>query len=81
MTNDELKSEVDTLILGCILSEILAVYPDWFIAGSYSYDPMCWRDLDIYVLDHLTAVMSVILSWVLSPSMRAILSTAISSAF
>lgn len=51
MTNDELRSEADTLILRCMLSEILAVYPDWFIGGSYSYDLMCWRDLDIYVLD------------------------------
>ena len=51
MDNAELKAEADLLILGCGLPELLAVYPGWFIGGSYSYDIMCWRDLDIYVLD------------------------------
>ena len=51
MDNTELKKEANLLILQCRLAELLAVYPDWFIGGSYSYDLMCWRDLDIYVLD------------------------------
>ena len=51
MNNDELKSEADSLILRCMLPELLAGYPDWFIGGSYSYDLMCWRDLDVYILD------------------------------
>ena len=51
MNNEELKSEADSLILRCKLPELLEVYPTWFIGGSYSYDLMCWRDLDIYILD------------------------------
>jgi len=51
MDNAELKAEADVLIRGCGLPELLAAYPGWFIGGSYSYDLMCWRDLDIYVLD------------------------------
>ncbi|HKC66570.1 MAG TPA: hypothetical protein VKB86_23195 [Pyrinomonadaceae bacterium] len=51
MNNEELKREADKLIQDCGLSELLAVYPSWFIGGSYSYDLMCWRDLDIYILD------------------------------
>jgi hypothetical protein len=51
MDNAELKTEADLLIGRCGLPELLAVYPGWFIGGSYSYDLMCWRDLDLYVLD------------------------------
>lgn len=51
MTHDELKQEADSLIRRCSLSELLVEYPDWYIGGSYSYDLMCWRDLDVYVLD------------------------------
>jgi hypothetical protein len=51
MDNKELKAEADTLIQKSGLPELLAIYPRWFIGGSYSYDLMCWRDLDIYVLD------------------------------
>src|SRR5689334_18757182 len=51
MDNTELKKEADELVLQCGLAELLAVYPSWFIGGSYGYDLMCWRDLDIYVLD------------------------------
>jgi hypothetical protein len=51
MDNSELKTEADLLIRRCGLPELLAVYPGWFIGGSYSYDLMCWRDLDLYVLD------------------------------
>ena len=51
MDNAELKTEADLLIIKCGLSEILVRYSSWFIGGSYSYDLMCWRDLDIYVLD------------------------------
>ncbi len=51
MDNVELKTEADLLIFKCRLPELLAVYAGWFIGGSYSYDLMCWRDLDIYVLD------------------------------
>lgn len=51
MDNAELKTEADLLILRCGLPGLLAVYPGWFIGGSYSYDLMCWRDLDVYVLD------------------------------
>jgi hypothetical protein len=51
MDNTELKKEADLLVLQSGLAELLAVYAGWFIGGSYSYDLMCWRDLDIYVLD------------------------------
>jgi hypothetical protein len=51
MNNTELKTEADLLMRRCGLPELLAVYSDWFIGGSYSYDLMCWRDLDLYVLD------------------------------
>jgi hypothetical protein len=51
MDNNELKAEADQLIQECRLPELLAAYPRWFIGGSYSYDLMCWRDLDVYVLD------------------------------
>jgi hypothetical protein len=51
MNNVELKAEAEILIEACRLPELLAVYPTWFIGGSYSYDLMCWRDLDIYALD------------------------------
>jgi len=51
MDNKELKAEADHLIQKCRLPELLAVYQNWFIGGSYSYDLMCWRDLDVYILD------------------------------
>jgi hypothetical protein len=51
MNNDELKSEADVLIQRSRLPELLTGYAGWFVGGSYSYDLMCWRDLDIYVLD------------------------------
>jgi len=51
MNNDDLKTDADLLIQRCGLRELLAAYSGWFIGGSYSYDLMCWRDLDVYVLD------------------------------
>src|SRR5437867_6630479 len=51
MVNAELKGEADDLIAKARLPELLAAYEEWFIGGSYSYDLMCWRDLDIYVFD------------------------------
>jgi hypothetical protein len=51
MKNKDLKAEADLLIQECQLPELLAVYSRWFVGGSYSYDLMCWRDLDVYVLD------------------------------
>ena len=51
MDNAGLKREADILMLRCGLPELLAAYPHWFVGGSYSYDLMCWRDLDIYTLD------------------------------
>jgi hypothetical protein len=51
MNNEDLKSEADQLVLECGLPELLATYEGWFIGGSYSYDLMCWRDLDVYILD------------------------------
>jgi len=51
MSNFELKREADQLIEAACLPDLLASYEEWFIGGSYSYDLMCWRDLDIYVLD------------------------------
>jgi hypothetical protein len=51
MDNQQLKSEADILIRECGLPEMLAGYKQWFVGGSYSYDLMCWRDLDVYVLD------------------------------
>lgn len=51
MDNAELKREAEQLMQGCGLPLLLAAYTRWFVGGSYSYDLMCWRDLDIYVLD------------------------------
>ena len=51
MNNNELKAEADLLIRRSRLPELLGGYAAWFLGGSYSYDLMCWRDLDIYVLD------------------------------
>ncbi|HZE71959.1 MAG TPA: hypothetical protein VE135_20810 [Pyrinomonadaceae bacterium] len=51
MNNTRIKSEADLLVLTARLPQLLADYPGWFIGGSYSYDLMCWRDLDVYVLD------------------------------
>ena len=51
MDNKDLKAEADLLIQECRLPELLAAYARWFVGGSYSYDLMCWRDLDVYVLD------------------------------
>jgi hypothetical protein len=51
MDNMLLKEEADQLILKCELRQLLAPYAGWFVGGSYSYDLMCWRDLDIYVHD------------------------------
>jgi hypothetical protein len=51
MDNTELKMEADLLSLRCGLAGLLNAYPSWFIGGSYSYDLMCWRDLDLYALD------------------------------
>jgi hypothetical protein len=49
--NKSLKTEADLMIRECGLTELLAHYSQWFIGGSYSYDLMAWRDLDVYVLD------------------------------
>jgi len=51
MNNSRIKTEADLLVLKARLRELLASYPNWFIGGSYSYELMCWRDLDVYVLD------------------------------
>jgi hypothetical protein len=51
MDNAELKREADVLIHECDLPGLLSAYRDWFVGGSYAYELMCWRDLDIYVLD------------------------------
>jgi hypothetical protein len=48
--NNQLKAEADRLIDDCRLPELLADYPRWFVGGSYNYELMCWRDLDVYVL-------------------------------
>lgn len=51
MNNEQLKIEADLLIQKCRLPELLDAYPKWFVGGSYNYGLMCWRDLDVYVLD------------------------------
>lgn len=51
MNNNELKAEADVLVQRSSLPELLSGYSAWFVGGSYSYDLMCWRDLDVYVLD------------------------------
>jgi hypothetical protein len=51
MDNERLKIEADLVVLTSRLSHLLEAYESWFIGGSYSYDLMCWRDLDIYILD------------------------------
>ncbi len=50
-TNAGLKREADELLGFAGFRKLLAAYDGWFVGGSYSYDLMCWRDLDIYVLD------------------------------
>jgi hypothetical protein len=51
MNNEQLRAEADLLVQQCRLPELLAAYSNWFIGGSYKYGLMCWRDLDVYVLD------------------------------
>lgn len=51
MNNEQFRDEADLLIKKCSLPELLANYSSWFIGGSYNYGLMCWRDLDVYVLD------------------------------
>ena len=50
MTTD-LKQEADALVIQAAVANLLTPYPGWFIGGSYGYDLMCWRDLDVYILD------------------------------
>jgi hypothetical protein len=52
LTNTRLKADANDLIERVRLSELFACYEEWFVGGSYSYDLMCWRDLDLYVLDN-----------------------------
>jgi len=49
--NEDLKQEADCLMSACGIADLLAFYPQWFVGGSYSYDLMVWRDLDVYILD------------------------------
>lgn len=49
--NEELRDEADLLMKKCSLANLLTDYSSWFIGGSYNYGLMCWRDLDVYVLD------------------------------
>lgn len=51
MENADLKAEADALSARADLSAAFSAYADWFIGGSYRCDLMCWRDLDVYVLD------------------------------
>src|SRR5205807_1672232 len=51
MTNQQLKTEAELIIHRAGLPELFSAYARWLIGGSYSYDWMCWRDLDVYVLD------------------------------
>jgi hypothetical protein len=51
MDNATLKSEADTLLARAELRAALPTEAVWFIGGSYAYDLMAWRDLDVYVLD------------------------------
>jgi hypothetical protein len=43
-----IKREADLLLYRQGLHAVLEVYGQPFIAGSYAYDLMTWRDLDIY---------------------------------
>jgi hypothetical protein len=51
MTNSQLKLEAEQVIENADLPRLFEDYEAWFVGGSYSYDLMCWRDLDVYVLD------------------------------
>jgi hypothetical protein len=51
MNNEQLQAEANLLVEKCGLPKLLVNYPSWFIGGSYNYGLMCWRDLDVYVLD------------------------------
>lgn len=49
--HERLRQAADRLLKKCGLPELLTDYSSWFIGGSYNYGLMCWRDLDVYVLD------------------------------
>lgn len=49
--HEQLREAADRLLKTCSLAELLSDYSNWFIGGSYNYGLMCWRDLDVYVLD------------------------------
>ena len=49
--HERLRQAADRLLKNCGLAKLLADYSNWFIGGSYNYGLMCWRDLDVYVLD------------------------------
>ena len=46
----QIKAEADDILFRRGLLEIVRQYGAGFVGGSYSYDLMCWRDLDIYLL-------------------------------
>ncbi|HRO65408.1 MAG TPA: hypothetical protein PKU78_04265 [Candidatus Dojkabacteria bacterium] len=47
--NNQLKSEIDAILIKYSLIELLASYGKVLVTGSYSYDLMAWRDYDLVI--------------------------------
>ena len=47
--NNQLKSEIDSIISKYSLIDLLESYGKVLVTGSYSYDLMAWRDYDLVI--------------------------------
>lgn len=47
--NNQLKSEIETILTKYSLVEILESFGKVLVTGSYSYDLMAWRDYDLVI--------------------------------
>lgn len=47
--NNQLKSEIESILTKYSLIELLKSYGDVLVTGSYSYDLMAWRDYDVVI--------------------------------
>jgi hypothetical protein len=47
--NNQLKSEIDSILSKYSLIELLESYGNLLVTGSYSYDLMAWRDYDLVI--------------------------------
>jgi len=58
-TNNLLKKEADVFLYELGLHEFIKKHGDYYIAGSYDYDLMVWRDLDLYVSSSKVSLSSI----------------------